>query len=294
MRAALALSGEEATADLLCDFDHVGLVRSEYLFRQDELYPTPTSAQPVLHDYLSATCAAARGAPVWFRTLDVTTREANTLAGVEYRNFDEPFPLMGLRGIRRSMAYPESLEAELGVLADVYREQSTLGVVAPFVSEVDEFIWFRTRVERSVGSGSRVAVMVETPAAVFELEKLVQAGASHVIVGTNDLSSLVSARVRVVGRSTQTSPALERALAQVRDVTARHGATMTIAGYITTGLLASAEAIGADFVAVHYCDLPSLFGDRYANLPELGHVAAIKARTRRAIAALGRPADGNI
>ena len=53
-------------------------------------------------------------------------------------------------------------------------------------------------------------------------------------------------------------------------------------------------AHAAIFTAVHYCDLPSLFGERYAGLPELGRVAAVKVKTRAAIARIGRAVDGNI
>src|SRR4051812_48542587 len=101
MGQALALSGETPSGELLADFHHIGLVRSEYLFRDAETYPGEDTAAPILHQYLTDVCAAAGDRPVWFRTLEVTAREANTLAGVDELIWDEPVPLMGLRGVRR-------------------------------------------------------------------------------------------------------------------------------------------------------------------------------------------------
>lgn len=291
MRTALALSGESPGRDLLAEFDHIGLIRGEYLFRDHGLYPTAEHARPVLREYLDRLCREAAGAAVWFRTLEVTTIEANTLRGVEERILDEDMPMLGLRGVRRAMRYPASLDAELAVIAEVRRTHPNLGVVAPFVAEATEFAWFAERARRHLGRDAPLASMVETPAAVFELDAILTAGAAHVIVGTNDLSSLLLGRARVLGTATVTSPALESALTRVREVTARHGRTMTVAGYLTPPLMTATAAIGADFAAVHYSDLPRLFAPRFADLPEADRVSRIKQKTRAAIRALTETTD---
>jgi phosphoenolpyruvate-protein kinase (PTS system EI component) len=286
MRLALALSGETPTARLLADFDHIGLVRSEYLFRDAQLYPDPENARHVLYDYLMAVCSVSAGRPVWFRTLEVNTREANTLRGVEEIIWAEKAPMMGLRGIRRSMKHPASLEAELEVIGEVSSTHPNLGIVAPFVTDADEFAWFRERVEKHLGVDAQVASMVETPAAVLTLESILRVPASHVIVGTNDLSSLLLAKGRTSIAVTDTSLALAKALVLVRDATAKFGVTMAVAGYLTDGLIASAEHVGADYAVVHYSDLTRLYGPRYADLPEADHVRSVKRKTQAAIAAL--------
>lgn len=286
MKLALALSGETPPSDLLSDFDHIGLIRSEYLFRHAELYPTRENARPVLLDYLRTICARTGERPVWFRTLEVTTREANTLAGVEEVIWDEPVPMMGLRGIRRAMKHPASLQAELEVIAEVRRTYPNLGVVAPLIADEAEFAWFRDQVHRHIGPETPTASMVETPAAVMVLESILAAGADHVIVGTNDLSAFLLARSRTPTAVTEVSPALLAALTRVREMTMAAETTMTVAGYLTPDLIAGAERVGADFAAVHYCDLPRLYGARYGDLPEAGRVYAVKRRTRAAISRL--------
>lgn len=283
MDRALALSGETPSRELVQEFSHIGLIRSEYLFRHVATYPKADTARLVLYDYLMGICAIAQGKPVWFRTLEVTTREANTLHGVEEVIWDEPVPMMGLRGVRRAMRHPASLEAELAVIGEVHRKYSALGVVAPFVTNPEEFAWFYAQAEAYLGGCPPVACMVEIPSAVFVLPEILAAGATHVIVGTNDLSSLLLARSRATVTSTETTPALDRALVHIRDATAKAGATMTVAGYLTDGVIASAKRIGTDFAAVHYCDLPRLYGPRYASLPELDRVQSVKRKTRAAI-----------
>lgn len=286
MDRALALSGETPSRELVEEFNHIGLVRSEYLFRNVEIYPTADTAQLVLYKYLMEICAIAAGKPIWFRTLEVTTREANTLRGVEEPIWDEPVPMMGLRGVRRAMRHPASLEAELMVLGEVHQTYSQLGVVAPFVTNPEEFAWFYGKAIKYFGECPPVACMVEIPSAVFVLPEILSAGAVHVIVGTNDLSSFLLARSRATVTSTEASPALDRALVHIRDATAKAGATMTVAGYLTDGLIASAERAGSDFAAMHYCDLPRLLGPSYAHLPELDRVQSVKRRTRAAISLL--------
>jgi len=286
MKLALALSGETPTSRLLEDFDHIGLIRSEYLFRDAQLYPDTENAWRILHDYLMTACSVSGGKPVWFRTLEVNTREANTLRGVDEVIWDEKAPMMGLRGIRRSMKHPASLEAELEVVGEVNRTYPNLGVVAPFVTEADEFAWFRERVEKHLGVAAPVASMVETPAAVLTLESILRVPASHVIVGTNDLSSLLLAKGRTNIAVTDASIALDRALVLVREATAEFGVTMSVAGYLTDSLLASAERVGSDYAVVHYSDLARLWGPRYADLPEAGHVRSVKRKTQAAIAEL--------
>ena len=293
MERALALSGEMPTTELLEAFDHIGLIRSEYLFRDAELYPNVDTARSVLYNYLMAVCSIAAGTPVWFRTLEVTTREANTLRGVDEVIWDEPVPIMGLRGVRRHMRHPEALEAELEVVAEVSRTHPNLGVVAPFITNESEFAWFYGQVEKHLGADALAASMVETPSAAFVLREILRSGARHVIVGTNDLSSFLLARGRATVALTEASPALDGALALIREATAEAGATMAVAGYMTDGLLGSAERVGADFVAVHYCDLPRLYGPRYAGLPELDHVQAVKRKTRAAIARLEKSSIAN-
>jgi len=216
--------------------------------------------------------------------MEVTVAEANTLEGVEECLEEEGSALMGLRGVRRHMRYPASLDAELNVLRAVYEHHPQLLVVAPFVSAVHEYEWFRDKVHDVVGLQCRVGCMVETPAAVLDSAKLAAAGADYLLVGTNDLSSLLSARPRSRARTTDLVDGMRAALDLVRRSATAHAADMHVAGDLTPALVDAAFAAGADTCVVHYADLPKHFGPGYNDLPGLSHLQAVKATTRAAIA----------
>jgi phosphoenolpyruvate-protein kinase (PTS system EI component) len=280
---SLALSGERPTAALLGDFPEIGLVRAEYVFRDLQLYPTVAAAQEKLFAYLDDLVRMGPRRLV-YRTMEVTVAEANVLAGVE-EILHEDNALMGLRGIRRHMRHPAGLSAELAVLREIHRRYDGLVVIAPFVAGVDEFRWFRDRVAAEVSPDCRVGTMLETPAAVLDAAALASAGARHFVVGTNDLGSLLAARPRVPGLSTELGPGMVRALELVREQCDAYSCEMHVAGYLTPPLVRAAGRAGADSCVVHYADLPGLFGDRYADLADLGHLADVKRRTRDAIEA---------
>lgn len=283
MRRYLALSGESPTEDLLRSFDGIGLVRSEYLFRHAERYPTAASAGPVVLEYLRSLPPAAARGPVWYRTLEVTTAEANVLAGVEQEYPESNNELMGLRGVRRSMAHPESLNHELEAVAAAREVLPYLGVVCPFVSDPAELTWFAERV-LAVAGDLPVATMIETPAAMLQCRELVTVGGiDHVIVGCNDLRAFLDARTRPMNVATPLSPALASALAMIRSATAETDTTMTVAGYLTLEIMGFCEKVGVDGIVVHYTDLPALLGPSYEHLDDLGRVRFIKELTRARI-----------
>ncbi len=226
--------------------------------------------------------------PVVYRTMEVTAAEANTLKGVEEVIHEDVHALMGVRGVRRHIRHPASLSAELQVLREIHRRHPNLIVIAPFVSAVDEYLWFRDKVLTEVGPDCRVGTMIETPAAVLDAASLIAAGARHVVVGTNDLGSLLAARPRVPDVNTELGPGLARALSLVREASVADDYQMHVAGYLTPPLMEAALRSGADTCVVHYSDLPRLLGEAYADIPHLDHLAEVKKRTRAAIAEQAR------
>ncbi|NNH06653.1 putative PEP-binding protein [Cellulomonas fimi] len=281
---ALALSGEAPSRALLERFAGVGLVRGEYVFRGILRYPTEETAGAELERYLSSVCAATE-ASVAYRTLEVTQAEANVLEGVEHEDDEDGDDLLGLRGVRRHMAFPASLDAELRAVRRVRERHPNLEVVAPFVTSADEYVWFRERVRSVVGPDVVVGTMVETPAAAVDVADLVDAGCRRFVVGSNDLTSLLAARRRGPALREGSVPGLARLLAHVTAAVHAVDGTVDLAGYLTPTLVETAVAAGVDRGVVHYSDLARLGLVDPAALPDLGHLAAVKARTRDAIAA---------
>lgn len=178
----LALSGEKPSAELLKSFDGVGLVRGEYIFRNLLLYPTDPVAAAVLTQYVSGICASTSDR-VTYRTMEVTESEANVLAGVESIDEDVENDLMGLRGVRRHIAHPDGLAAELRALGVVTQNYENLEIIAPFVTEASEYIWFRDQVTQFVGPRTEVGTMIETPAAAIDIDDFLAAGCRKFVIG---------------------------------------------------------------------------------------------------------------
>lgn len=269
------------------EFFGVGLVRSEYLFRAQGQYPTGESARHIISPYLEALGNLSRGLPIWYRTLEVTVAEANTLSGVDRVYRPTGYDFMGLRGVRRSQCHPDSLRVELDAIKEVRRTHSNIGVVAPFVSTPDELSWFAEMVDTILGANTPLATMLETPAAVLLCHELLTcAPVSNVVVGCNDLSSLLNATRRRMGESIPLSASLKRALKIIREVTRDSGVTMTVAGYLTPDVIRYCQLLNCDVVSLHYSDLPKLLGEKWRCLPDLDRVANVKNLTIQRIAEL--------
>jgi phosphoenolpyruvate-protein kinase (PTS system EI component) len=288
MRLTVALSYEAYDSRLAARLNGVGLVRSEYIFRAVGKYPSADVMEQFVVPYLVDTSSRVPNGVVWYRTLEVDSAEANVLKGVE-EILIEPDRLLGLRGIRRSMAYPEAFHAELEGVARARAKGANIGVILPFVTYVDEVAWALEQVAR-LAPGCPVATMVETPAALLELDRIVAMGICRAVIGCNDLSSLLLARPRAVREPVKPCSPLLRAIAHARELTWPHGVELAVAGYLHPQLIESCRTLGVDECVVHYSDLPTVCGDEWADLPDLGVLPATKARTREAIRAFNQQA----
>lgn len=284
---SLGLSGEMPSLELLAKFSGIGLVRSEYLFRYLLLYPTEQRAQETVEQYLTTLCERTTN-PVVYRTMEVTSAEANVLQGVERLDFESGDDLLGLRGVRRHIHYPSSLDAELKSVAVVSKRFSQLEIVAPFVTCAEEYVWFRKRVDSVVGGSISVGMMIETPAMAIDIEDALDAGCRNFIIGANDLTSLVAASRRSAALRKGEVPGLRRLLSHVVEKIHAADGRVDLAGYVTRNLLAFGANIGIDRVVVHYSDLPQLCNIPIAHLPDIGHLQMVKSHTRRAISELNK------
>jgi phosphoenolpyruvate-protein kinase (PTS system EI component) len=285
MLKGLALSHEDAPAWLFDDFPAgVGLVRGEYILRDLQGYVSLPEVRTEITDYLIRIARRAAPKPVWYRTFDLDAGEAATLTGVEER-FLEKVPHLGTRGIRRGLRFPDALIQELTAVRAAQEECPNLRVLFSFVTTVEEAD-AAAAFARKVGIEHELGLMAETPAAVLTLPEMFRLGFGHVLVGCNDLWALTMADVRRPGNWPTAQLGLVRMVELARKYTREHGVPLHMAGYLDESLRAMAEDIGVDALVCHYSQLPSLLGDRYAELPDLDRMADIKRRSRAAVAAL--------
>ncbi len=195
MRNQLALSGEKNLEKIYPQLlHHVGMIRGEYLLRELNQNILLPNCQQFVKDYLDTICSFYSDEEVWYRFSELTNTEANCLEGTK-QHFDERHPLFGYRGTRRLLACLDEFQAEANVVTEVYQNNPNLSVIFPFVNDAEQLKQAIT-VLRQQGFTGKIATMIELPSAYFDLDSMLEADISKIVVGMNDLTSFVFATVR--------------------------------------------------------------------------------------------------
>jgi phosphotransferase system enzyme I (PtsI) len=210
--------------------DGIGLTRTEFLFRGPEL---PDEARQ--YQAYAEILKWAAGRPVIIRTLDAGGDKP--IAGLTPRGESNPF--LGLRGLRLSLARPETFTVQLRALARA-AVSGSLKVMAPMVSTPAEFEAFR-RLFREVvdalhAEGDEatlppLGLMVEVPAAALCASNF---DADFVSIGSNDLVQYVMAAGRDISAVADlydpSSPAVLELIDRVIDTGERNGIEVSLCG----------------------------------------------------------------
>ena len=152
----------------------IGLYRTELLYLVEK---NPPSRDGLTQHYASV-LAAANGAPVTFRLLNV-----DSSLGLPYLHPErERNPALGQQGVRALLANERVLRRQLQALLLAAGEQHALRLAVPFVVDCSELrrvreILFEERLElRNAGETfaqeAQIGVVIETPAALFGLRDL--------------------------------------------------------------------------------------------------------------------------
>jgi pyruvate,water dikinase len=177
--------------------DGVGLLRTEHmalsLGQTPERYIERHGADAFADEIADGVRTVAEEfypRPVRVRTLDAPTDEFRSLEGGE----DEPVehnPMLGYRGIRRSLDKPEVFRAELGVFDRLYEMgYDNVELMLPLVNDAED-VYAAKRHMQAVGidpARRDWGVMIETPASALGIEEIAGAGIDFASFGTNDLT----------------------------------------------------------------------------------------------------------
>jgi len=128
--------------------------------------------------------------PVRVRTIDAPTDEFRELEGGEGEPAEHN-PMLGWRGIRRSLDKPEPFRQELAAFARLHEMgYDNLEVMFPLVNDASDIEGIKRHM-RETGidpETNRWGVMIETPASALQIEELAEAGIDFASFGTNDLT----------------------------------------------------------------------------------------------------------
>ncbi|MHC4607106.1 MAG: phosphoenolpyruvate synthase [Planctomycetota bacterium] len=178
--------------------DGVGLLRAEHTILGMGKHPRRFIEEGKEEELVDRIVRAVRDVvapfhpkPVWYRTLDAPTDEFRTLDGGE----DEPVehnPMLGWRGIRRSLEEPAVFKAEMKALKKLIGEgYGNLGVMIPLVHAAWQLKRAKT-LAAEVGlyphHDVKFGIMVEVPAAALTIDDFIREGLDFASFGSNDLT----------------------------------------------------------------------------------------------------------
>ncbi|WP_144901692.1 phosphoenolpyruvate synthase [Halobellus captivus] len=223
--------------------DGVGLLRIEHMVLSLGKTPTKYIADNGEHAYIDELVDGIRTAaeefyprPVRVRTLDAPTDEFRQLEGGE----DEPRehnPMLGYRGIRRSLDNPGLFKHELEAFRRIYEMgYDNVEIMFPLVNDAEDVVRARNLMEQAgVDPEKRQwGVMIETPAAAYEVESMAEAGIDFASFGTNDLTQYTLAvdrnNGRVADRFDELHPAVLKILGDTIETCRELGVKTSICG----------------------------------------------------------------
>ncbi|WP_178916285.1 phosphoenolpyruvate synthase [Natronomonas gomsonensis] len=223
--------------------DGVGLLRMEHMILSTNKTPERYLDDHGVDAYVEEIVEGVRGVadefyprPVRVRTLDAPTDEFRQLEGGD----DEPHehnPMLGYRGIRRSLDRPDVFAHEL----EAFRRLFDMGydnveVMFPLVNDAEDVIRARNLMEEAgIDPEKRNwGVMIETPASALGVEAMAEAGIDFASFGTNDLTQYTLAVDRnnehVADRFDELHPAVLKLIGTTIETCREHGVDTSICG----------------------------------------------------------------
>ncbi len=174
--------------------------------------------------------------PVRARTLDAPTDEFRQMEGGDSEP-DEHNPMLGYRGIRRSLDRPDVFKHELEAFRKLYEMgYDNVEIMLPLVNDREDVLQAKKLMEEAgIDTNKRSwGVMIETPAAALGVESMATTGIDFASFGTNDLTQYTLAvdrnNEKVADRYDATHPAVLDLIGKTIEVCREHDVATSICG----------------------------------------------------------------
>jgi pyruvate,water dikinase len=174
--------------------------------------------------------------PVRVRTLDAPTDEFRQLEGGDSEPHEHN-PMLGYRGIRRSLDRPDVFAHELEAFRRLFEMgYDNVEVMFPLVNDAEDVVRARNLMEDAGIDPEKRSwgVMIETPASALAIEGMAEAGIDFASFGTNDLTQYTLAVDRnnenVADRFDELHPAVLELIGKVIRTCREHEVNTSICG----------------------------------------------------------------
>ena len=239
----------------------IGLYRTEVPFMIKERFPSEQEQREYYREQLEAFAPS----PVTMRTLDIGGDKSLT-----YFPISEENPFLGWRGIRVTLDHPEIFLVQVRAMLKASEGLNNLQIMLPMISnisEVEESLHLIYRVYHEVREEGfnihmpKVGVMVEIPAAVYQVRELAER-VDFLSVGSNDLTQYLLAVDRNNPRVAQLyhsyHPAVLQALVRIAHDCHAVGKPVSICGELAgdPGGAVLLMAMGYDALSMNAASLP--------------------------------------
>ena len=256
----------------------VGLMRTEFLFLEQDTTPTEDEQYEIYRAMLSALGEK----PLIVRALDIGGDKR-----VPHLNLPhEENPFLGVRGVRLLLRRPELLHPQLRALYRAAKEREGLSVMFPMVGTLEEIRRFRAVCEEIRASLDApkipLGIMVEVPAAALLAEEYAPE-VDFFSVGTNDLTQYTLAIDRqnpeLAASADSLHPAVLRLVKRTVEGAEKHGKWVGICGGIAGDPFGASLLVGLGVTELSMSprDIPAvkarLRTQDYAQLRELAERA---------------------
>jgi len=223
--------------------DGVGLLRIEHMILSLGQTPERFIEENSTGEYIEQLVEGVRTVadefyprPVRVRTLDAPTDEFRELEGGENEPVEHN-PMLGYRGIRRSLDTPDVFRHELEAFRKLYEiGYDNVEIMLPLVNDATD-VRRAKRLLEDVGIDTEKrswGVMIETPAAALSVGEMAGTGIDFASFGTNDLIQYTLAidrnNERVADRYDALHPAVLDLISHTIEVCREHGVETSICG----------------------------------------------------------------